>query len=128
MAAERADCQRLMQLPGIGAITAVLLVAHCCPHAYRNGRSYAAVLGLVPRHANSADRVRLSRMTKSGPRELRTLLIHGGRSVLTHAARHDDRLSRWALEVAARRGKNRAAVAVANQLARYAWAELRRAA
>jgi transposase len=128
LAAEREDCRRLMQLPGIGPITAVLLVAHCCPHAYRNGRRYAAVLGLVPRHDNSADRVRLSRLTKHGQRELRTLLIHGGRSVLKYAARHDDRLSRWALEVAARRGKNRAAVAVANKLARYAWAELKRAA
>ena len=128
MAGAREDCRRLMQLPGIGPITAVLLAAHCCPQAYRNGRSYAAVLGLVPRHDNSGDRVRIGRLTKNGQRELRTLLIHGGRSVLKYAARHQDRLSCWALEVAARRGKNRAAVAVANKLARYAWAELKRAA
>lgn len=128
MAKAREDCRRLMKLRGIGPITAVLLAAHCCPQAYRNGRSYAAVLGLVPRHDNSGDRVRIGRLTKSGQRDLRTLLIHGGRSVLKYAARHDDRLSRWALEVAARRGKNRAAVAVANKLARYAWAELMRVA
>jgi transposase len=128
MAAQREDCRRLMRLPGIGPITAVLLVAHCCPQAYRNGRTYSAVLGLVPRRDNSADRIRLSRMTKTGQRELRTLLIHGGRSVLKYAHRHDDALSRWAREVAARRGKNKAAVAVANKLARYAWAELKRVA
>jgi transposase len=128
MASQREDCRRLMQLPGIGPITAVLLVAHCCPAAYRNGRSYAAVLGLVPRHDNSADRIHLSGLTKTGQRELRMLLIHGGRSVVHYAARHTDPLSCWARELAARRGKNKAAVGVANKLARYAWAELKRVA
>lgn len=127
-AAQHEGCRRLMELPGVGPITAVLLVAHCCPQAYRNGRTYAAVLGLVPRHDNSADRIRLSRITKRGQTDLRTLLIHGGRSVVKYAARHEDPLSCWARAVAARRGKNRAAVAVANKLARYAWAELKRSA
>ena len=121
-------CHQLMALRGIGPITAVALVAHCCPQAYPNGRIYAAVLGVVPRHTASGERVRLSRMTGAGRSELRMLLIHGGRSVVRTAHRHDDALSRWAREVAVRRGKNKAAVAVANKLARYAWAELRRVA
>lgn len=121
-------CEQLMALPGIGPITAVALVAHCCPQAYPSGRVYSAVLGLVPRHDGSGERIRLSRLTKAGQSELRTLLIHGGRSVVRTAHRHEDELSRWARGISARRGKNKAAVAVANKLARYAWAELRRAA
>ena len=66
MAAANDGCRRLMKLPGIGAITAALLVAHCCPAAYRNGRNYSAVLGLVPRQHSSGDRVRLSRITRTG--------------------------------------------------------------
>ncbi len=128
IARNRADCRRLMTLRGVGEITAILLVAHCCPQAYRNGRGYAASLGVVPRQHSSGDRVRLYGMTKTGNAELRMLLIHGGRSVLRTADRHDDALSRWALAVAQRRGKNKAAVAVANKLARQAWAELKRVA
>jgi transposase len=128
LAASIPACQRLMKLRGIGPITAVALVAHCCPQAYPSGRIYSSVLGLVPRHTASGERVRLSRLTRAGRSELRMLLIHGGRSVVRTAHRHDDELSRWAREIAARRGQNKAAVAVANKLARYAWAELRRAA
>lgn len=126
MAAADAGCQRLLRLRGIGPITAVALVAHCCPQAYPNGRTYSAVVGVTPRHDGSGERMRLSRITKAGRSELRTLLVHCGRSVVRTAHRHEDELSRWACEVAARRGKNKAAVAVANKLARYAWAELRR--
>lgn len=128
MAAADERCQRLLRLRGIGPITAVALVAHCCPQAYPNGRTYAAVLGVVPRHDGSGERTRLSRITKAGRSELRTLLIHCGRSIVRTAHRHDDELSRWVCEVAARRGKNKAAVAAANKLARHAWAELRRVA
>jgi transposase len=128
LATADAGCQRLLRLRGIGPITAVALVAHCCPQAYPNGRTYSAVVGVTPRHDGSGERMRLSRITKAGRSELRTLLIHCGRSVVRTASRHDDELSRWAREVAVRRGKNKAAVAVANKLARYAWAELRRVA
>ena len=128
LAQGREDCRRLMRLPGIGEITAVLLVAHCQPVAYRNGRSYAASLGLVPRQHSSGDRVRLHGMTKSGNKELRMLLIHGGRSVLRWAKDRDDAISRWGLAVSERRGMNKATVAIANKLARQAWAELRNAA
>lgn len=128
MAAEHEACQRLIRLPGIGPITAVLLVAHCCPAVYRNGRSYSAVLGLVPRQHSSGDRIRLSRITRTGQRELRTLLIHGGRSVVRYCDRHEHQMAVFARGVRDRRGKNIAAVAVANKLARQAWAELSKAA
>lgn len=128
IAKSREDCRRLMRLPGIGEITAVLLVAHCTPSAYKNGRGYSASLGIVPRQHSSGDRVRLYGMTKTGNSELRMLLIHGGRSVVRYADRHDDAISRWAREVSERRGKNKAAVAVANKLARQAWAELKQVA
>lgn len=128
MAKANAGCVRLMCLPGIGPITASLLVAHCCPQGYRNGRSYSAVLGLVPRQHSSGERVKLSGLTRTGNKELRMLLIHGGRSVVRRMDHNEDEFSRFARGVCERRGKNKAAVAVANKLARQAWAELRRAA
>lgn len=128
MARANAGCVRLMRLPGIGPITASLLVAHCCPQGYRNGRSYSAALGLVPRQHSSGERVRLSGLTRTGNKELRMLLIHGGRSVVRRMDHNEDEFSRFARGVCERRGKNKAAVAVANKLARQSWAELRRAA
>lgn len=118
----------LMKLPGIGPVTASLLIAHCTPHSYKNGRSYSAVLGLVPRQHSSGDRVRLYGVTRTGNQELRMLLIHGGRAVVRRMEHNSDPISRFARGVSERRGKNKAAVAVANKLARQAWAELRRAA
>lgn len=129
IAREREDCRRLMRLPGIGEITAVLLVGHCCPGAYRNGRGYAASLGLVPRQDSSGEKTRLYGMTKTGNRELRMLLIHGGRSVLRYAkSKPEEKIACWGLAVSERRGKNKAVVAIANKLARHAWAELSRVA
>ena len=120
--------RRLMELPGIGPITAVLLTAHCCPQAYRAGRGYSAVLGLVPGQHSSGDRVRLSRITRMGNQEIRASLIHGGRSVVRYADRREDAISEFARRIRDRRGTNIAAVAVANKLARQAWAELKAAA
>lgn len=128
MAKADEGCVRLMRLPGIGPITASLLVAHCCPQGYKNGRSYSAVLGLVPRQHSSGERVRLFDLTRTGNTELRMLLIHGGRSVVRRMDHNEDEISRFARGVCARRGKNKAAVAVANKLARQAWAELRQVA
>lgn len=128
MAKQDERSRRLMRLPGIGPITAVLLTAHCCPQAYKNGRGYSAVLGLVPGQHSSGDRIRLSPITRSGNQEIRMSLIHGGRSVVRCSDRHDDEISQFARRVRDRRGKNIAAVAVANKLARQAWAELKAAA
>ena len=86
----------------------------------------AANLGLTPREHSSGGKQRLLGISKRGNTYLRTLLIHGARTVLRHATGKTDRLSRWALAIQARRGANVAAVALANKLARIAWAVLAR--
>ena len=117
--------QRLRSVPGIGLLTATALVASVVePSRFRSGRRLASCLGLVPREHSSGSSRHLGSITKRGDPYLRTLLTHGARSVLW-AAKHDknpDPLRRWALSVQARRGHNRATIALANKLARIAWA------
>jgi hypothetical protein len=97
-------------------------------HAFKSGRHLASWLGLTPREKSSGERRRLGRITKQGDPYLRTLLIHGARSALLGAerARRAGRtlthLQAWALERAGEGHTNRAAVALANKLARIAWA------
>jgi transposase len=119
------DAMRYLTVPGIGLITATALVAFVGPlQRFRSGRHFASSLGLVPREFSSGLHRHLGSITKRGDPYLRTLLIHGARSVLVAAARikRPDRLQAWALSVLHRRGHNRAAVAVANKLARILWA------
>ena len=117
--------KRLRSVPGIGLLTATALVASVVePSRFRSGRRLASCLGLVPREHSSGSSRHLGSITKRGDPYLRTLLTHGARSVLW-AAKHDknpDALRRWALSVQARRGHNRATIALANKLARIAWA------
>jgi transposase len=118
---------KLAELPGIGPLTATALAAAVNDgKQFDNGRQMAASLGLTPREHSSGGKQRLMGITKRGDTYLRTLLIHGARTVLRHAEGKTDRLSRWALAVQARRGANVAAVALANKLARIAWAVLAR--
>jgi transposase len=118
--------RRLMNLRGIGPIGASALVATIgAAHEFRNGRQFAAWLGMVPRQYSSGGKQRLGRITKAGDAYLRTLLIMGARAVLASAAGRTDRVSRWALALQARRGYMRAVVAVAAKNARLAWAMLR---
>ena len=120
--------RRLMTIPGIGEKTATALAAAVGDASqFRNGREMAAWLGLVPRQHTTGGRPRLLGISKRGDRYLRTLLIHGARSALQRTPRHPDRRSRWAMAVEGRRGRNVAAVALANKNARAAWAVLRRA-
>lgn len=120
--------KRLHDVPGIGPITATALVASV-PHiaAFRTGRHFASWLGLTPREHSSADRRHLGRISKRGDRYLRMLLVHGARAVVRAASIREarqclTRLDTWALALAARRGRKRATVAVANKLARVVWA------
>lgn len=116
---------RLMQLPGIGPITATALLATVGDVShFDNGRQFAAWLGLVPRHRASGGKTRYGRITKRGDAYVRTLLVHGARAALRSAARRNDALSRWALQVKARRGFNKAVVALAARHARILWAML----
>lgn len=115
--------QRLMQIKGVGE-----KIASACEafmgngHQYRNGRHFAANLGLVPREHSSGGKQRLGGITKRGNHYLRRLLVQGAWSVVRYAERSHDRLSRWASQLIARRGKHKAVIAVANKLARIIWA------
>ncbi len=120
------DCQRLLAIPGIGPLTATALVASAGDvSVFRNGREFAAWLGIVPRQHSSGDKTRLQGISKRGDAYLRTLLVHGARSVLSRAKGKEDRNSQWLAALEARRGYNKACVAQANKTARIAWAVLR---
>ncbi len=117
--------QRLMQIRGIGPITAVAIVATVGnARDFRSGRQFAAWLGLTPRQHSSGGRSRLGHITGRGDAYLRCLLVQGARSVLLTAMRHSDRLSRWVVSLQARRGYHKALVAIAAKNARIAWALL----
>jgi transposase len=119
--------RRLMNLRGVGPIGASAIVASIgSAHEFRNGRQFAAWLGMVPRQYSSGGKQRLGRITQAGNAYLRTLLIMGARAVLASAAGRTDRISRWALALQARRGYMKAVVAIAAKNARLAWAMLRR--
>ena len=97
---------------GIGPITASALVATVGNgHDFKNGRQFAAWLGLVPRQYSSGGKTRLGHITKRGDPYLRTLLVMGARAVLQRAVSLTDPLSRWALAVRERRGYHRACIA-----------------
>jgi transposase len=117
--------KRLMAVPGIGMLTATALLASVADATdFKTGRDLSANLGLVPREHSSGGKQRLYGISKRGDWYLRTLLIHGARSALRCADGKEDRILRWALKLAERRGQNVAAVALANKLARIAWAML----
>jgi transposase len=119
------ECQRRQTIPGIGPVTATALIAATGQTTqFKNGRQLAAWLGLVPREHSTGGTPRLLGIGTRGNVDLRTLLIHGARATLRWVeTKHDDR-SRWLKALIERRGKNRAAVALANKNARIAWALL----
>jgi transposase len=119
-------CQKIGQMPGVGPITATAVAASLGDgRAFESGRQVAAWVGLVPRQDSSGGKPRLLGISKRGDAYLRTLLIHGARSVVKGAAKKTDAQSRWIKDLVKRRNKNIAAVAVANKNARAIWALLR---
>jgi transposase len=117
--------QRLMKIRGIGPTTALAIVATVGnAREFRNGRQFAAWIGLVPGQYSTGGKPRLGHISKRGDAYLRNLLVQGARSVLNSAGMHQDRMSRWALELQPRRGYYRTLVAIANKNARIAWALL----
>ena len=119
------DCQKLLTIPGVGLLSATALVAAISDiSVFKSGRELAAWLGLVPKQHSTGGKPALLGISKRGDTYLRTLLIHGGRTVVRVANKHQDRRSKWIGKLEERRGKNRAAVAVANKNARTAWALL----
>lgn len=128
-AREHRVAQLASQRSGIGAITASAIAATVGDlREFKNGRQFAAWLGLVPRQHSTGGKPRLGHITARGDPYLRTLLVMGARSVIQRAAGKNDPLSRWALAVRARRGYHRACVAVAAKNARVLWAMLNQTA
>jgi transposase len=122
---ENETCQRLVAIPGIGPVTATALVAAIGNGAaFRKGRDFAAWLGVVPRESSTGGRQKLLGISKHGNPYLRRLFIQGARAVLQHATKQTAGLSAWFAQLTARTHRNVAAVALANKLARIAWAIL----
>jgi transposase len=120
--AKKSDaCRRLMSIPGVGTMSATALVLTIDnPKRFRSGRHFAAWLGLVPKQSSSGDRQVLGGISKRGDSYVRTLLIHGARSL----TRWRRKSWQWLAGLLMRRPTNIAAVAIANKTARSAWAIL----
>jgi transposase len=117
--------KRLETIPGIGPITASALVASAGdPRNFRNARQFAAWIGLVPHQNSSGGKTQLLGISKRGNVYLRTLLIHGGRTLVQLARMRVEWAGTWLGKLTARRHHNVAAVAMANKNARLAWALL----
>lgn len=118
-------CQRIGKIEGIGPVTATALVAAVGDRTcFKNGRQFAAWLGLVPKQQSSGGRTRLLGISKRGDRYLRTLLIHGARAALGKVGDKQDPRSLWLGKMRERRHPNVVAVALANKNARIIWAML----
>ena len=120
-------CERLMQVPGIGPLTATALVAAVGNGAaFAKGRDLAAWLGLVPRQHSTRGKTVLGRISKRGNAYLRRFFIHGARSICRYHRPRPHRLGRWLANLEARAHPNVVVVALANKLVRTAWAVLQR--
>ena len=118
-------CKWLETIPGIGVKTSTAFIAGVGDaEVFIKGRQLSAWLGLVPKQSSSGNRIRLGKISKRGDRYLRTLLVHGARSVVSNASKKEDRYSQWINQLVERIGFNKATVAVANKNARIAWALL----
>jgi len=119
-------CQRIAKIKGVGPKTATAVVAAIGDGSeFKNGRHLAAWVGLVPRQFSSGDRKVLMGISKRGSQHLRSLLVHGARSVVRTAPNKTDSTNQWINQLRQRRGFNRATVAVANKNARIIWAVLK---
>jgi transposase len=116
---QEAACRAIADVPGIGKLTATALVATMGDaKTFKSGREFASFLGLVPRQSGSGGRIRLGSISKRGDPYLRTLLIHGARSVMYHAKAPTP----WQRAIQARRPASVVALALAHKMARTAWA------
>jgi transposase len=123
-AGENEACRRLVAIPGIGPITATAIIAAIGNGAaFKKGREFAAWLGIVPREYTGG-RQKLLGISKRGNSYLRRLFVHGARAVLQQSAKQSSGLSSWLAQLTTRTHRNVAAVALANKLARMAWAVL----
>jgi transposase len=122
IAKEQPICQLLMTIPGIGVINATAI--YCAignGSQFKNARDFAVWLGLTPKQRQSGNTSSSGGITKRGNRYLRTQLVHGARSMLCQCKDKTDRVSLWGNQLVARRGFNKACVAMAARLARLCW-------
>jgi transposase len=115
--------QRLDKIPGVGPALATALVASVAdPKAFRSARDFSAWIGLVPKQHSSGGRDKLGSITKQGDRYLRSLFTAGALAVIRYAKVHGTRHRPWLTSLLARRPTKVAAIALANKIARMAWA------
>ena len=119
------EAKRIMTIPGIGELSATAIVASVSDaKQFNNARQFSAWLGLVPRQYTTGGHIRLGRISKRGDKYLRTLLIHGARSVIAASKNKTDKTSLWVIDLVERRGFGRACVALVANNARLVWALL----
>ena len=129
IAEQDAVCQRLQQIPGVGPLIATAMVAAVGNgSAFVKGRDFAAWLGLVPRQHSTGGKAKLLGISKRGNAYLRRLFVHGARSIFATPHRDKLALDAWMQQLEQRMHRNVAVVAVANKLARIAWAVLAKGA
>lgn len=127
IATQDAACQRLRQIPGVGPLVSTATVAAIGNGgAFCKGREFAAWLGLIPRQHSTGGKARLLGISKRGSIYLRRMYIHGARAVLLRVKYDTGRLGHWAHQLELRAPRNKVLVAIANKLARIAWAVLAR--
>ncbi len=115
--------RRLDDIPGVGPLIATALVASIPdPHAFRSGRDLSAWIGLVPKQHSTGGKERLGKISKAGNRYLRRLLVVGALSVIRRAKETGSTKRAWLVALMARRSTKVAAIALANKIARIAWA------
>jgi transposase len=115
--------KRLDAIPGVGPVLATALVASLAdPRAFRSGRDFAAWIGLVPKQNSSGGKDKLGGITKQGDRYLRSLFTTGALAVIRYAKLYGTKHRPWLAALLARRPTKVAAIALANKIARMAWA------
>lgn len=118
-------CRRLIAIPGIGPVTATALIAAIGNGAaFRKGREFSAWVGMVPREDSTRGKQRLLGISKRGNSYLRRLFVQGARAVMMRRTKQTSGLSLWLEKLAVHKHHNVAIVALANKLARIAWAVL----
>ena len=119
--------KRLDELPGVGPALATALVASVTdPKAFRSGRDFSAWIGLVPKQRSSGGKDKLGSISKQGDRYLRSLFTAGALAVIRYAKVHGTKHRPWLSALLARRPTKVAAIALANKIARMAWAMMAR--
>jgi hypothetical protein len=122
---ENEGCRRLIAIPGVGPVTATALMAAIGNGAaFRKGREFSAWVGMVPKEVSTGGKQKLLGISKRGNAYLRRLFVQGARAVMMRRTKQSPALNRWLEKLAIHKHHNVAIVALANKLARIAWAVL----